>query len=1163
MIARRHNVTVEVLSRLNNISDVNRIWTGQVLRIPQGSQPSMPRPPTQALTYRVRAGDTLSEIAQRNNVTVEALTRANGISDPNRIGIGLVLKIPKESQPTQQRPLEKGKQPQSAVTNRQAKTVDKELVPALSPKDRSPGAGATRPIVLGNGRATNKTASYKYASTGGGWGVTRILVASLSVDTLALQTQRTERSAYRESPPDDNLSYGPFQVRIPGWVSYEQFVELACKQIFGLREEDVQDFVIRENVIIASTDTGQKHQITSQDVRQGYVVIYWEAQHYNKVMLSKFGADPEEAQERSEANRAKFGKLGKKEQDDILKRAGQEFERRTGGRKPSTSKTREDRELHNAILDDILREENEATEAAKAAKARLDALPLELKALLLPGSERPKPEQYEQLVRIGEKLKQLTATDLALYKQLPKTLSQNLDLFEQSVEAFVRFRREYQAALEESAQSGGSEKTLEQKLSGTWGKVDYSKVSAQPAGYREAMARQLAWEQTQIRLDHMASHPGETAVEMVKGLNPVSVADAVIRDVKEAASGDKTKMARWAAGIGGVGKISGWLAGVAAITYVALLFVPGVNVVVVAQTALIAGFTAIALSVVESELRIQAAIEARSEDEFRYNVDKASEAQVTAITGFVLMVAGFALKLVGAIRLPGRLQNVSNALRMAQQSLLKVTGAGPALESIRATLRKAILGERAGLPEALAEQILKLRKSMRLLESLSGEEFLQRLARGDASLKELTGITPEQARQFLELQKKPAGSGLGEKLRQDFLRALRETPGEAQARVDRSLANMNEALADLDAAQTPQELAAAIERAQARFDAKALADEASLQQQATLRQRLQEELLKKPPPPREPAPAMEPPPGMSDNLKAVRRSFDASSPEGRAAIEQFDAKFKELGGNSPRMEKIVEGLKATEQQKGKTIQERFTEDWNKANRAVRAPYGEAIGEVPELRVRIEVLKADIEAFARSRPHITGVQSWLTKLTEWGKQLDKRLAGELEAKASDVTGVRSNLDGVQAEFRGMFGETGVVGTGRKVPPRPGEKPIFDVDIMADNGRTWIDVKRVEPFGVESSTWTGKPGTGGGMAKKGLRAMAEDLCEAAKNNPVDGNPPKVVYDFPSGVSAAVAKALKAIGRAKGVQLEVRGPVLPDSKVVPVPGRVQDDYDDAIER
>ena len=47
-----------------------------------------------------------------------------------------------------------------------------------------------------------------------------------------------------------------------------------------------------------------------------------------------------------------------------------------------------------------------------------------------------------------------------------------------------------------------------------------------------------------------------------------------------------------------------------------------------------------------------------------------------------------------------------------------------------------------------------------------------------------------------------------------------------------------------------------------------------------------------------------------------------------------------------------------------------------------------------------------------------------------------------------------------------------------------------------------------------------------------------------------------------SESVAKALKAIGREQGVQLEVKGPVLPDPKTVQLPGRLQDDYDEAIE-
>ena len=45
-------------------------------------------------TYTVQAGDTLSGIAQRFGVTVEALAAANGITNPNSISVGQVLTIP-------------------------------------------------------------------------------------------------------------------------------------------------------------------------------------------------------------------------------------------------------------------------------------------------------------------------------------------------------------------------------------------------------------------------------------------------------------------------------------------------------------------------------------------------------------------------------------------------------------------------------------------------------------------------------------------------------------------------------------------------------------------------------------------------------------------------------------------------------------------------------------------------------------------------------------------------------------------------------------------------------------------------------------------------------------------------------------------------------------
>jgi LysM repeat protein len=60
--------------------------------------PSPPVVPTQTrpVTYTVQSGDTLSAIAQANDVSIEALTTANDLADPNFLQIGQVLIIPQE-----------------------------------------------------------------------------------------------------------------------------------------------------------------------------------------------------------------------------------------------------------------------------------------------------------------------------------------------------------------------------------------------------------------------------------------------------------------------------------------------------------------------------------------------------------------------------------------------------------------------------------------------------------------------------------------------------------------------------------------------------------------------------------------------------------------------------------------------------------------------------------------------------------------------------------------------------------------------------------------------------------------------------------------------------------------------------------------------------------
>ncbi len=77
----------------------------------QAAPAAPPKPATPGNTYTVRAGDTLSGIASRYGTTYQHLAEINGISNPNLICVGQVLKIygpVGDSKPAQQRTLMAG-----------------------------------------------------------------------------------------------------------------------------------------------------------------------------------------------------------------------------------------------------------------------------------------------------------------------------------------------------------------------------------------------------------------------------------------------------------------------------------------------------------------------------------------------------------------------------------------------------------------------------------------------------------------------------------------------------------------------------------------------------------------------------------------------------------------------------------------------------------------------------------------------------------------------------------------------------------------------------------------------------------------------------------------------------------------------------------------------
>ena len=86
-IAKNFGTSYEKIAKLNNISNPNLIYPGQVLKV-EGSNIA-----NKEVYYTVKSGDTLTEIAKNFGTSYEAIAKLNNINNPNLIYPGQVLKI--------------------------------------------------------------------------------------------------------------------------------------------------------------------------------------------------------------------------------------------------------------------------------------------------------------------------------------------------------------------------------------------------------------------------------------------------------------------------------------------------------------------------------------------------------------------------------------------------------------------------------------------------------------------------------------------------------------------------------------------------------------------------------------------------------------------------------------------------------------------------------------------------------------------------------------------------------------------------------------------------------------------------------------------------------------------------------------------------------------
>jgi LysM repeat protein len=89
-IALEQGVSVAQLVALNGIKDPSLIYVGQRLRIRVSVSPPPPAP----VIHRVAAGENLTVIAHRYGTTIAAIVAANSIRNPSLLRVGQTLTIP-------------------------------------------------------------------------------------------------------------------------------------------------------------------------------------------------------------------------------------------------------------------------------------------------------------------------------------------------------------------------------------------------------------------------------------------------------------------------------------------------------------------------------------------------------------------------------------------------------------------------------------------------------------------------------------------------------------------------------------------------------------------------------------------------------------------------------------------------------------------------------------------------------------------------------------------------------------------------------------------------------------------------------------------------------------------------------------------------------------
>ena len=218
-IADRYGTSVDRLVQLNGLRDANDLWAGSRIQVPGASARPQVAVNKNAKTHQVQPGESLSSIADRYGVSMQRLIAINGISNPNQVMAGSTLTLRAASKP---KPKPKPAAPVAAKPKPKpaavvaAKPVKKAEPVAAKPEPAKTEVAKAEPVKVKPSVATTVAATTVVTQPEKKAEPVKAEAAKPAVAKAEVnKTQASSTTAAGSTP--DWRSYGPLQVDWANW----------------------------------------------------------------------------------------------------------------------------------------------------------------------------------------------------------------------------------------------------------------------------------------------------------------------------------------------------------------------------------------------------------------------------------------------------------------------------------------------------------------------------------------------------------------------------------------------------------------------------------------------------------------------------------------------------------------------------------------------------------------------------------------------------------------------------------------------------------------------------------------------------------------------------------------------------------------------------------